>query len=135
MSDLSIPIEKAMVQQSTRILLAQNYFWVYALCSSVLPAWYAAALMFCWFRYCATNSVVRLVVANSRMDVRGRYVSDRNKVIKAFVFSLSLVILNCRLNRDKSGCVIRFFGRILKISQIYFVVERVAVAVRPRTRH
>lgn len=91
--------------------------------------------MFCWFRYCATNSVVRLVVANSRMDVRGRYVSDRNKVIKAFVFSLSLVILNCRLNRDKSGYVIRFFGRILKMSQIYLVVERVAVAVRPRTRH
>jgi hypothetical protein len=35
-------MEKAIVQQRTLVLLAQNYFWIKVLYSSVLPAWYAA---------------------------------------------------------------------------------------------
>ena len=70
MSLLSIPIEKAIVQQRTLTLFIMNCFWVKLLCSSVLPAWYEADEIPFWLRKPAIWSVVLRAVANKRMEVR-----------------------------------------------------------------
>lgn len=56
-----------------------------------------------WLRKAAVWSAVRLVVPNSRIEVRFLKDSDFRSVMRAFVLLESRVIDSCKLRRDKSG--------------------------------
>ena len=124
----------AIVQQRTLVLFWINSFWIYALVSSVLPAWYDAARIPFWFKSLARSSVVLRCVAKISIDVSGLKAWDLKRDKRAVVFSPSLVIESYRLRRDKSLWVTICSGYLTSnISQIYCYAALVAVAVSPIT--